>query len=58
MMDGWEFLAEQKKNPKLAKIPVIVISAVADAAHGIGAERVLNKPLRPETLLRAVKDYC
>jgi CheY-like chemotaxis protein len=58
VMDGWQFRAEQKKNPKLANIPVIVISAMADAAQDIGAERVLSKPLSPETLLRAVKDYC
>lgn len=58
VMDGWQFRAEQKKNPKLANIPVIVISAMADAAQDIGAERVLSKPLSPEILLRAVKDYC
>jgi CheY-like chemotaxis protein len=58
VMDGWQFRVEQKKNPKLASIPVIVISAMADAAQDIGAERVLSKPLSPEILLRAVKDYC
>jgi CheY-like chemotaxis protein len=58
VMDGWQFRVEQKKNPKLASIPVIVISAMADAAQEIGAERVLSKPLSPEILLRAVKDYC
>ena len=58
VMDGWQFRTEQKKNPKLANIPVIVISAMADAAQDIGAERVLSKPLSPEILLRAVKDYC
>ena len=58
VMDGWQFRAEQKKNPKLANIPVIVISAMADAAHDIGAERVLSKPVSPEILLSAVRDYC
>lgn len=58
VMDGWQFRTEQKKNPKLANIPVIVISAMADAAQDIGAERVLSKPLSPEILLRAVRDYC
>jgi CheY-like chemotaxis protein len=58
VMDGWQFRTEQMKNPKLANIPVIVISAMADAAEDIGAERVLSKPLRPEVLLSAVRDYC
>jgi len=57
VMDGWQFRAEQKKNPALASIPVIVISAVADVAAEIDAERVLTKPLNPEVLLGAVARY-
>jgi CheY-like chemotaxis protein len=57
VMDGWQFRAEQRKNPTLASIPVIVISAMADAAGDIGAERVLSKPLSPEVLLGAVERY-
>ena len=30
IMDGWQFRREQREDPALAQIPVIVLSAVAD----------------------------
>jgi CheY-like chemotaxis protein len=47
VMNGWEFRAEQLKDPALAEIPVIVISADAEAedhAASIGAVAYLKKP--------------
>ena len=33
VMDGWQFRSEQMKNPRLADIPVIVVSALGDHAE-------------------------
>jgi two-component system, chemotaxis family, chemotaxis protein CheY len=57
VMDGFEFRERQRRDPRLADIPVIVVSAdrmVADNANRLGANVYLVKPLRPEVLLDAV----
>ena len=50
-MNGWDLMQELKRSVELAKIPVIVVSAVACNA-GILAEAVLSKPLDMDALLR------
>ena len=40
VMDGWEFRMRQKEDPELAKVPVLVVTAIAaTAGHrcGLGA---------------------
>jgi CheY-like chemotaxis protein len=60
VMDGWAFRAEQLRDPALASIPVIVLtadgSAVEKAAlmNGAGA---LRKPVELATLLGAIAPY-
>src|SRR6185436_14604290 len=46
-MDGWEFLGLLKQNPDLCKIPVVIISIVADPNRGfaLGAAAVMQKPI-------------
>ena len=46
-MDGWTVLKKLQANPKLADIPVIVLSAVSDTemALSLGAASVLLKPV-------------
>jgi len=56
-MDGWQFRAEQKKDPALAKCPVVVLSA-STRDRQIDAEVVLQKPVDLEGLLSAVQEYC
>jgi CheY-like chemotaxis protein len=56
-MDGWRFRAEQKKDPALAKCPVVVVSA-SISAQPINADHVLQKPIDLEGLLSAVAEYC
>ena len=51
VMDGWHFRAEQLKDPALAQIPVVVMSAVADA---MPAEGHVSKPFDVDALLDAV----
>jgi signal transduction histidine kinase len=55
VMDGWEFRAAQKNDPKLARIPVLAISADGSAkAAAIDAEAYLRKPLNTDALLNAI----
>jgi signal transduction histidine kinase/CheY-like chemotaxis protein len=52
-MDGWEFLARIKKMPDLARVPVVIISIVADRNKGfaLGAAAVMEKPMSRQELL-------
>jgi signal transduction histidine kinase/DNA-binding response OmpR family regulator len=46
-MDGWTVLTKLQNNPKLADIPVVVLSGVADTdmALSLGAAAVVGKPV-------------
>ncbi len=57
-MDGWEFRREQGRDPALASIPVVVVSATGDAADDLGADDYLQKPLEFDHLLATVRHYC
>lgn len=52
-MDSWQFRASQKKDPELAEIPVIVVSAFNNVAIDVDeildmlAGRVVGYPARP-----------
>ena len=52
-MDGWEFLARVRKLPALSRVPVVIISIVADRNRGIalGAAAVLEKPVSRKDLV-------
>jgi CheY-like chemotaxis protein len=55
---GLEVLAEVRRDPRLAEIPVIMITAWDDVqAHALAAraELVLTKPFDPEDLRTAVE---
>jgi CheY-like chemotaxis protein len=61
VMDGWQFRQEQLRHPKLARIPVVVISAVP--AHmqrpaDLRARRVFSKPFNYDDLLQEVAVIC
>lgn len=60
IMDGWQFRAEQKKDPELASIPVVVISATGrdEFVSSLGAAQFLKKPINLEQLLAAVEQHC
>jgi CheY-like chemotaxis protein len=60
-MDGWTFRAEQMKDPRIAAIPVVLISGAADAgetARKLAAADLLVKPFKAESLLAAVRTHC
>ena len=57
VMDGWQFRVEQLKDPLLAAVPVIVVSADARAAKQaarMGAADYLQKPFEFERLVEVV----
>jgi CheY-like chemotaxis protein len=56
-MDGWEFRLHQKNDPRIAGIPVVVVSA-SSAAKPIDADTILRKPVDIERLLETVARHC
>jgi signal transduction histidine kinase/DNA-binding response OmpR family regulator len=56
--DSWEFLAELKRRPDTAELPVMVVSTVADErkALALGADANLVKPVDRSALLDVLRD--
>jgi CheY-like chemotaxis protein len=60
-MDGFEFRAEQLRNPKIADIPVIVFSADGSLERcwrDLDASSVIAKPVDLDELLFHVERHC
>jgi CheY-like chemotaxis protein len=62
LMDGPTTLANLRKNPKTAKIPVVFLTARTQAGEieqyiALGARGVLSKPFDPMTLAASVRGY-
>jgi PAS domain S-box-containing protein len=57
-MDGWEFLSRLKEVPALKRIPVVIISIVADRNKGfaLGAAAVIEKPISRQELYQSLVD--
>jgi CheY-like chemotaxis protein len=58
VMNGWQFRAEQLKDPRLAAVPVLVISAdphLQSKAAALGVAGLLKKPIALDDLLSAVR---
>jgi CheY-like chemotaxis protein len=55
-INGWEFLESFRMVPQFAKIPVVIVSVIADRSRGmsLGANQVLQKPVGREELVRAL----
>jgi CheY-like chemotaxis protein len=58
VMDGWGFVDVIGKDVSFVEIPIVVISAFADKAKTIRAQRVLEKPVDLNTLSQIVNQYC
>jgi len=60
VMDGYQFRAQQRREPAMADIPIIVISAgtMGQQVEGMAATAVLKKPLNLDVLLTAIQQHC
>jgi CheY-like chemotaxis protein len=59
VMDGPRFRAAMLREPRFAKIPVVVVTALdASRAAGMGALRVFRKPVDVNSLLDVVRQNC
>jgi CheY-like chemotaxis protein len=60
VMNGWEFLQEQRMNGDMtiATIPVVVVSAAGDKAKNTQTAGFIKKPVELDALLDTVKKYC
>ena len=61
VMDGRQFRAEQRLDPRLSAIPVVVVTAHAgpgDTTEDIDAAEHLRKPIRVEVLLSTIQKFC
>ncbi|GMQ85246.1 MAG: response regulator [Acidimicrobiia bacterium] len=64
-IDGWEVLAEVKKDPRLRRIPVIVLTGSSSDAdvirsYDLHANGYVTKPMDPEgycDLVKAIADF-
>ena len=60
VMTGWEFCEHQRRDPMLAGIPVVVMSALPDLdrrAAALKAADCLNKPVNIDKLLGTIARY-
>jgi CheY-like chemotaxis protein len=59
VMDGWQFLEQQRKDPALATIPVVVVTAagnrIGERLEGI---TILEKPFKLADVLVSVERNC
>ncbi len=61
VMNGWQLRKELQRDPALAHIPVVVVSAehMLDQKVGaLAAQAYLSKPFELEALLRTVRQLC
>ena len=59
-MNGWEFMTAQQADPRLAKIPVVVLSGNNSLAELASEKQVecLEKPVDVTTLVAMVRRFC
>lgn len=61
VMDGWEFRHAQRRDPAIAPIPVVVISAehgLESKIRSLEPDGFLPKPFQLDALLATVHRYC
>ena len=58
VMDGWAFVKALRHDMALATIPVVLVTAFSERAHGIMAEAIIKKPVDMDRLYKIVRDFC
>jgi CheY-like chemotaxis protein len=54
-MGGWDVVAAMRESPRLAEIPVVILTSLLDDANAPAGQPVLHKPVDDE-IVRAVVD--
>jgi CheY-like chemotaxis protein len=60
-LGGREFRRAQLEDPRVASVPVAIVSGLADAderAQALGAVAAVTKPIDVDVLLKIVRRYC
>src|SRR5438270_693678 len=62
LMDGYEATRRLKADPKLTKIPIIVVTSYAlsgdeEKARAAGCDAYVAKPYSPRALLAKIREY-
>jgi CheY-like chemotaxis protein len=59
-MDGWQFRDEQRRDPSISHIPVVVVTAAGprDRVPPIEVDAWLAKPIDLDGLLETLEAFC
>jgi CheY-like chemotaxis protein len=61
VVDGERFLKARRVDPEVAKIPVVIFSALQKIPRALAKSNVvaiLSKPVDPPRFLRVVREHC
>ena len=58
VMDGWAFRREQRGDPELANIPVVVLSGINERLEEIDAAAAFRKPVSFTDIVDVVRRLC
>jgi CheY-like chemotaxis protein len=59
VMDGWTFRIEQRRDPVLANIPIVVLSGMdTEGIHEMEAAASFNKPVSFPEVVGVVRRLC
>lgn len=58
VLSGPELLEIMAEDERLAKLPVVVVSAIADRGTAPGVAKFLRKPVPCDVLRATVAEYC
>jgi CheY-like chemotaxis protein len=58
VMSGWQFREEQRGDPLLAAIPVVVMSAGWESRHEVDCAEFIPKPIKLERMLGVLRRLC
>jgi len=56
--NGWWFLDNQRNDPALSKIPVVICSAYEESAKSVRPSGYVPKPVQLDNLLNTVNQFC
>ena len=59
VVDGWEFLRQQRADPEIAAVPTVVVSGSSVSPEEARiAVPLLRKPVARDQLLKVVASFC